>query len=106
MAKYRVLVPSFVDGFLVDDKMIAAAGETGYIVEYAGEVSRNLQPVNDTEKKKAVAEAAAAQDALRAEAIELALTEDNSPGGKPIDDKTPIEIVKKILATSKQNRTD
>lgn len=106
MAKYRVLEPSFIDGLLIDQKMLDAAGPDGYIVEYTGEASHNLEPIDAKEAKKAAAETQASDDALRAQAIKLKLTEDGKPGTKPIDDNTPIDTVKAILAATKQSFTN
>lgn len=106
MAKYRVLEPSFIDGLLIDKKMLDAVGSDGYIIEYTGEPSSNLEPVDPREAKKAAAEIQASDDALRAQAIKLKLTEDGKPGTKPIDGDTPIDTVKAILAATKQSFTN
>lgn len=108
MAKYKVLQPSYIGGELITEQMISAAGDKGIIVEYAGDVRPDVDvhlELVDEPKNKADAKADTqkADAALRADAIAAKLTEDGSPGGKLIDDKTPMAVVTARLATFKQS---
>jgi hypothetical protein len=102
MPRYLVKELSYIDNKLV---------EAGEFVELAsdrvGENDEHLElaPLDDTPKGKAAAKAEQAsinksvEDAERAEAIKAGLADD---AAKPIDDKTPQEVVHRRLAEFKQ----
>lgn len=109
MARYKLLAPAYInERFYSEQEINAAEPLGGIIVDFSGEVREgidtHLQLVEDARnKKQAEADAQAAQDADREAAIAAKLTEDGKPSGKPIDDKTPIDVVRAQLALFKQN---
>lgn len=101
MAQYLVK-DRFFDGMEVR--------EPGETIEYTGLVRAGVDThleLIDTPKNKAKADAEAksAEDDDRLQAMEAKLTEDGKASGKPIDEKTPIDLVRLRLAEFKQGNS-
>lgn len=112
MARYKLLAPAYINERLYTQPEIDKVDKDGnpipIFVEFAGEVrpgvDTHLELVKTPEnKKQAEADALVFQNTDRAAAISFQLTEDGKPGTKPIDDKTPIDLVRTRLAIFKQN---
>ncbi len=94
MARYLVLAKAYIDGRIVEE---------GEEVEFAGKVREEDEHLSlidgAANKSQAKADAEKVDADIRAEAIKAKLLDD---GNKPIDDKTPMEIVARKLAEYKQ----
>jgi len=108
MPKYKVLVPSYIDGKLIDAKMIADAGSDGVIVDYDGIASDNLELVPGPGRKTKETVDAVNKEALAKEAIDLKAVRVDANGKQTtvkIDGSESLEDIQHAIAVMKQSKT-
>jgi len=108
MPKYKVLVPSYIDGRLIDAKMIADAGSEGVVVDYDGIASDNLELVAGPGRKTKDTIDKENKDKLTAEAVALKAVRLDATGKATtvkIDGSESAEDIAAAIASMKQNKT-